>query len=394
MGSDGAAVKQEQLLDLVDFVYGIAADRASLPDFLEHLTAAFDGRSAAFFIRHAGDLAPVEAHVHNVPDREMARYNAYYWHVDERRHRAERHPCLTVSDAMVIAPMEEERSEIYTDFYRPNGLDRLIATRTRPDAQGLTAGLSVMRPRSDGPFSPDALRALDLLGRHFQRAASLMMRLDRLAVERDALMNCIDRFAQGIVLLDRYGKPVAANREALRLLKIGDGLSDGPEGLRARRDDENSRLSAAVQGAITVGLGLDLPMVVADGLMVSRAIGPPLQVRVLPLPPRARQRFEGGASAGPVALVFISDRGIAAEMEPDLLRAMFALTATEAEVARFLGSGHSPEAIAAIHCVSINTVRTQIRAIMEKTGCSRATDLVALLSGGLPGHTRDPEGAP
>ena len=64
----------------------------------------------------------------------------------------------------------------------------------------------------------------------------------------------------------------------------------------------------------------------------------------------------------------------------DLLRSLFDLTAAEASVARELGAGVSVEKIAEEGGVSINTVRTQIRKIIEKTGCNRLPEVVSLIS--------------
>ena len=56
------------------------------------------------------------------------------------------------------------------------------------------------------------------------------------------------------------------------------------------------------------------------------------------------------------------------------------LTAAEASVARELGAGVSVEQIADNGGVSVNTVRTQVRKIIEKTGCSRMPEVVSLIS--------------
>ena len=64
----------------------------------------------------------------------------------------------------------------------------------------------------------------------------------------------------------------------------------------------------------------------------------------------------------------------------ELVRSLFDLTAAEARVARKLAAGLSPEQIAEEGDVSINTVRTQVRKILEKTGCNRLPELVAMVS--------------
>jgi DNA-binding NarL/FixJ family response regulator len=67
----------------------------------------------------------------------------------------------------------------------------------------------------------------------------------------------------------------------------------------------------------------------------------------------------------------------------DALCAAFGLTETEGHVLHALVDGKSPETVAREHGVSMNTVRKQIAAVMDKTGCTRQIDLVRMaLSGG------------
>jgi DNA-binding CsgD family transcriptional regulator len=64
----------------------------------------------------------------------------------------------------------------------------------------------------------------------------------------------------------------------------------------------------------------------------------------------------------------------------EALQQLFALTAAEAGVALAAAASHSAEAIAAERQVSLPTVRTQIRQILEKTGARHLRDLGRLLA--------------
>ena len=65
----------------------------------------------------------------------------------------------------------------------------------------------------------------------------------------------------------------------------------------------------------------------------------------------------------------------------ELVQSLFDLTPAEARVARSLSAGETVEKIASIGGVSLNTVRTQVRGVLEKTGCRRQSEVVALLGG-------------
>lgn len=55
------------------------------------------------------------------------------------------------------------------------------------------------------------------------------------------------------------------------------------------------------------------------------------------------------------------------------------LSPRELEIARLVGKGLTNEEIAAQECVSIETVKTQVRAVIAKTGAKNRTHAVAIL---------------
>ena len=73
----------------------------------------------------------------------------------------------------------------------------------------------------------------------------------------------------------------------------------------------------------------------------------------------------------------------------ELVQSLFDLTPAEARVARGLASGKTTEDIASDSGVALSTVRTQMRSVLEKTGCARQVDVVSLLSGIMLQRTSD-----
>lgn len=72
-----------------------------------------------------------------------------------------------------------------------------------------------------------------------------------------------------------------------------------------------------------------------------------------------------------------------------MLAAMYDLTPAEARVASALCAGDAPSDIADRHNLSIHTVRSQVKAVLEKTSCTRQAELVGKLAG-LPPIAGDP----
>src|SRR5262249_14926820 len=64
----------------------------------------------------------------------------------------------------------------------------------------------------------------------------------------------------------------------------------------------------------------------------------------------------------------------------ELVQSLFDLTPAEARVARSLASGKTVADIAGDGGVSRNTILKQLRGVLEKTGCHRQAEVVALLT--------------
>jgi DNA-binding CsgD family transcriptional regulator len=86
----------------------------------------------------------------------------------------------------------------------------------------------------------------------------------------------------------------------------------------------------------------------------------------------------------PAVTVLIVDRD--SQSEPDLavLRELFSLTPAEARVAGKLVVGRSVEEIASEAGISIETVRTQIKRVLSKTGTDRQGKLISLILRSIP----------
>lgn len=64
----------------------------------------------------------------------------------------------------------------------------------------------------------------------------------------------------------------------------------------------------------------------------------------------------------------------------ELMRSLFDLTPSEARVARGLVTGETLEEIADSGGVAISTVGSQLRQVLQKTGCARQAEVVSLLA--------------
>jgi DNA-binding CsgD family transcriptional regulator len=173
-----------------------------------------------------------------------------------------------------------------------------------------------------------------------------------------------------VLIVDRDGEMRFANTSAEAILRRGDGLTMVRGRLTATSAE--MALSGLLAGAVERHHG--------GAMAVSRPFGhQPYHVLVAPLAP---QSALVGAWQRP--LVLISDPERRTPLSADLLAQLFRFTAAESRLAMALLAGAEPAEYATANGVSLATVRTQLRALLAKTGTRRQAELVRLL-GGVPG---------
>jgi DNA-binding CsgD family transcriptional regulator len=103
---------------------------------------------------------------------------------------------------------------------------------------------------------------------------------------------------------------------------------------------------------------------------------PPLILHLVPVRGSAHDVFGGAGSV--VVVTPVQPRAVP---NAEVLQGLFDLTPAEARVARAIAAATRIVDIAGDLRISQETVRTQLKAVLGKTGVGRQADLVALLSG-------------
>ena len=192
------------------------------------------------------------------------------------------------------------------------------------------------------------------------------------ALQEDAelLRRSLDRFHGGALLMDGSSNVLHSNVTAQRILSAGDGLLLRHGMLSAWRVQQTAELRAAVSQVLEEAA----PGPVA--LAIDReGGGRPYVLMVIPLlaaPVSAGRLLRG-------ALLLVNDPDRQPVHGSPILQQLFGFTRREAALADALCSGAKVEEYAAEHCVSVNTVRSQLRSIFAKTHTGGQTELIRLL---------------
>ena len=261
---------------------------------------------------------------------------------------------------------EMGRDPIYTDFLWPAGLGWAAATAFKVPT-GDVVVLSLERERARGPVDLGVIPQLDALRPHLARSSLLSARLQ---LERARIASeTLELLGLPALVVDVGGRVLAANAGAEAL---GEYLRWGAQDRISLRDAAANALLQAAMRRLDDVAGVEVRSFAVRG---SDAV-PGMIAHVVPIRGTARDLFVRCA-----AIVVLMPVSAPSAPPADLVQSLFDLTPAEARVARSLVSGDTVDDIAAKGGVSATTVRTQVRGILDKTGCRRQVEVVALLSG-------------
>lgn len=275
-----------------------------------------------------------------------------------------------VTDHDIFSADEIPHEPIYRDFFIPRG-GGLGAATVISSPSGDTMIFHAERPISGGPLDRSIVDALDGLRPHFARASLLSARLE------------LQRAQAATDALQAIGLPAAVLRIGGRIVNANAAMAALVPSLildsRARIRLTNAASDALLDKALAE-IATDETAVRSIPVSATEEL-PPQIVHLVPVRRAAHDVFGTG-----MAIVVVTPVVPKEVPTADVIQGLFDLTPAEARVARQIGNGRSTAEIAVDSAVHVETVRTQIKAVLGKTGLHRQTDLVALLQGASLAH--------
>lgn len=384
-------MSHHRLLDVIEGVYDAGAGSTCWNSVVKRLNRLV-GAQSAFLMIESSDPGETELlYAAEFPRDAVLAYQQHYRSVDLWTTRAARATRATLSKARpkvwisghLVPDREFVHSEFYSDFGRKLGLRHVVGTVLQLDGARSTA-IGLHRPDGAAPFERAEAHYLECLLPHLRRALQMRRHLSGAPVSGLAGLAALDAIALGVLVVDADMRLLVANVAA-------DAMIAGRAALGMRREaggDANGKLVvSAVNGTDGLALAALVRSTALGGspgggvLLHDAHAEPALAAMVGPLPRRLTEasRQEHGRIAGQ-ALILLRDLSAKPAPPPaDLLRDLFHLTRAEAEIARALAGGATKESVAAVRGIRASTVRTQVRAILEKTGAANLRDLERLL---------------
>ncbi|MDH4870319.1 helix-turn-helix transcriptional regulator [Pseudomonas sp. BN515] len=356
----------DELYDsLVNLCYECVLDGGAWRPMLELLTAATGHQLGAMLFLDQHKKRPQVTSINLCDPACVEVYNAYYHQLDPAKDVLVPRPVGSwYHDLEDLGPQRIHRDPYYQEFHLPFGMSNISCIKLHEQAE---SGVYLSLLTAVGAALPE-MRQRDLLMRlspHLVRAAKMSNHLQNLELEvahRDLLL---ERHPAPLWLLDAEGRVRYCNRQAEQRLSHPAFALKGLQG-RLHGKTLDGRLQALIHQAAG-----------QDG---KRRAG------WLPLPGEAQGRLLvtpvpessplSARHTGPLVLLTLLEGQAGSRWLADL----FQFSPAEQRLANLLVQGLAPEACAERLNVSINTIRTQLRALFRKTETERQAELVTLLA--------------
>jgi DNA-binding CsgD family transcriptional regulator/PAS domain-containing protein len=280
----------------------------------------------------------------------------------------------SISQMQCLPEAEFHRSDFYQQWVKPQGLrDYCYANVAK--RMDITGSLGAATYASRELVTESERELFRLLAPHVRRALLISGLLDEGKLQVQLYRKLLDRIGAGVLMVGHDARLVYANETADRLLSQGVSLSVRNNRVCTaspphERGFQEALARACAQDDSALGnFGNGIPLPGRDGAMAV--------CYVLPLGKSERRRELGPG----LAAIFITTHGASVPPALEVLSALSGMTSREARIALMIADGSAPNETAQTLGISINTVRTHIAKVFEKTGVNSQLELTKFISG-------------
>jgi len=361
------APSTDELLDLVDAIYASAMEPDRMRAALRGLSDLIGGTCAQIFIfdRRDGSVLHSQMGGTGAACEEANRQYASRWGALDPR--AALLATLPPGEILRCHEHFDEKfvsaSPFYQDFLIEHGFRWTVGGLfdSGADTATVVAGL---RAPGRPPFEDWTAASLRLLLPHFRKASLIRDRLDRPS-EVTGVVEMLKALPMPCVFTDAAGRCIERNQafgEAMEMLALRVVVGR----LRFSNPQLHETWDAALSVARTTALAQTVNLTVANGR--------PWRLHLIPV----RSVMQGGDRVDRKTILAIFDeRPFETQSPPAAVASRSRLTNAELDVLAGLLQGLPAKAIANHRGASVNTVRSQIMSILEKTGHSSQKELIA-----------------
>lgn len=366
--------------DIYADIYAGATVPERMSELMEKVGRLFDANSSFMFTSHSAHNPDAILLGQNLCPRMVDGFRDY-WSTEDvwalaaaRKGMMRRNVVVTGTELVPVA--ELQRSRFYNEFGRDCGMGRMLGSvlfdGAESDAVALPfTNLCWYKAPGRDDFSRDDVRRLRHLLPHFQQALRIQHRLRALQLQANVEVASSGAFGIASVLLDESGRILDLNPLAAAQVESRESVLHSSGG---RLKAIGQRCSPSVHEALAhckaSGRAVRIMAQSADRHQLIKA-----SLQALPAD---TETLAGTNEQRRFLLLLEIPRNAQRDVIESAAR-LFGFTQAEQEIVLGLLDGLNAEQIAAMRCISMNTVRTQLRSVLAKTQMTRQIDLVRML---------------
>jgi len=362
---------------LVNGIYDAAMDMSLWPQVLQQLAEAFNSQSGLLRIQDLQDHEVEGYFSYGLDPWFQQQYAEYYIHLDPVIPTVSQYKTGTALQTATLMPASFKKSEYYNDYQQPQGVEHVAGGFVARDHSRISL-FGLQRAGHIGDYDQHEMDSLKLLIPHLQRAIDINCHLFRLTNQVNANRNIFDRLSVGVVLVAKSGTPLFINSSAEAMIADGCGLKASQAGLQLENHRDTQTLHKLIFDASRSTLKTGGVLNASTSSLLQ-----PLTILVTPINKENDFDFSFDKSRVAAALFIDNKENQQHNFSLEIISKLYGLTFAEAKLAAALANGHSLDEIAHTFKLSKGTLRSQLKACFQKTGCSRQAELMKVLLSGL-----------
>ena len=367
--------------ELIHFLYRAVDEPGALEEFMRRFKTSYNSHFGFLSIRDSADLRVLDVYQWGFGEVGMKAYMDYYYQHDVWSNALISLAQSTFHASHEIYPDDDYlKTEGYNDFAKPMSLRHGIGVKFLVPQSSHYVQFSGARRPDQGYYDRAIVTQMDQLVPHLKQFMHLRTRFGDLQGRAACMEQALSRMGTAVFVCTQDGKILFQTDQAERLLQDRSAVLAPKGSLCVQQSQANTDLKNLIQNAVAASRGENRTP--GGALRVEDADGV-LEVLVTPV----RYAPPGGVldSSSPCAAVFMRDVDAPRMVAPEFLSVLYNLSAAEADIAIRMSQGVSIAHIADARGVSVQTVRTQTKALYQKTETGGQADLVALVSTSLAG---------
>ena len=353
---------------LIGKIYDAALSEESWPNVLCEIADFCGAENAALVIVDSSINYTSVTTPRADPDVVNA-YTQYWWQHDPTSEIAAQIPTGTFLTLDETGREEFFASAFFNDYWRFSGLGaERISTNLIVDNNTFSNFVLQASTHQD-EFDERAQTGTQLLAPHLARAVKIARKFHRLDMKSSS---SVDSINEGMIVVDATGHVLFANETAEELFSQDKLFKFLNGNIQCRNTKANSELLSAVEACTQTKINRPA----GAKIKLQRSHNQPAMIiEVLPY----RKNISNLFGSSPAAMLLVRRDVECRQIKIEKLKQVFGLTPAEAVLAYEILKGDGRAAAAERCGITINTARTHLMRIFEKTDVRRQAELVHVL---------------